>query len=72
MNYFGIKWTKMKIYLYLCMYTVRENPFMYMYLYTIPGQKQYVLVEFHFCKFYHEGANIYCVDDKITPSVSKI
>ena len=32
----------------------------------------YVLVDFYFCKFYHQGANVYWVNDQITPSLSQI
>ena len=38
MNYFGIKWTTTKMYLYLCIYVLRKNPFMYMHIYPILGQ----------------------------------
>ena len=41
-NYFGIKWTTMQIYLYLCMDVIIKNSFMSMHIYPIPGQDAFL------------------------------
>ena len=38
MNDFGIMWTKIKIYLYLCMDVLSKTPFMYINMYLITGE----------------------------------
>ena len=37
MDHFGIKWTTIKIHLYLCMDVLSKNHFMSMHIYLIPG-----------------------------------
>ena len=38
MDYFGIKWTTMQMFLYLCMNVLKKKTFMFIHIYTISGQ----------------------------------
>ena len=69
MDYFGIKWTAMQMYLYLWMDVLRKKLFVHASLSNYWTVCNYVPVEFYLFKLYHKGANIYWVNDKITPSV---